>query len=179
MCSIETNNGSHRPDESAIGHGTVWYSRLRRSGLRGRGLPAAKVGGRERSDLFVSSFGSYGQYLRRSLKPFVHAGEDFREQSRPRDSVPVEALKPKCKVRNGYQHPDALRWVPGDGEVVRWSHRLLEIGEMPPEIRTAIFRRTKMKGSRKNTAQVNERRAGGRKKINQPPVQHTMELGVT
>jgi hypothetical protein len=59
--------------------GTVWYIEDARELVSAVvAYPRSKLSGEQRSDLFVSSFGSYGQYLRRSLKPFVQAGEDFK-----------------------------------------------------------------------------------------------------
>lgn len=124
--------------------GTVWYFEDARELVSAVvAYPRPKLGNENRSDLYVSSFGAYGQYLRRRLKPFVLKGEDFKRAEV--DAVIqflFEALKRYGIVEQvrdgeipGYQiNPDALRWLAGDGVVRPVDRtRLLDIGEMPPE----------------------------------------------
>jgi ATP-dependent helicase YprA (DUF1998 family) len=124
--------------------GTVWYIEdVRELVSAVVAYPRPRTGNGNRSDLFVSSYGSYGQYLRRSLKPFVAAGEEFKRPDVDRViQFLFEALKRYGIVEQvrdgevpGYQiNPDALRWLAGDGVVRPVDRtRLLDIGEMPPE----------------------------------------------
>lgn len=98
----------------------------------------------ERTGFFISSYGSYGRYLKRSLTPYVQPGQNFG-----RDHVDrvIQFLLLALKrygiveqVRNGdvpgFQiNPDALRWKPGDGEIRPLDRtRLLQAGEIPPQV---------------------------------------------
>ena len=98
----------------------------------------------ENNGFFVSSYGGYGRYVRRSLLRFVPQGAHFG-----RDEVDAVlrflfvALKRYGIVEQvrsgdvpGYQiNHDALRWRAGNGEVRPLDRtRLLEAGEIPPEV---------------------------------------------
>ena len=101
----------------------------------------------ERSGLFVSSYGGYGRYLKRSLAGYLAPGQTL---GRPEVDQAIRFLLLALKrygiveqVRSGrdgddpgYQiNADALRWLPGDGEVRPVDRtRLLEAGEIPPEV---------------------------------------------
>ena len=101
----------------------------------------------DRSGLFLSSYGAYGRYLKRSLTPYLPEGQKLN-----RDEVDevirfvMLALKRYGIVEQvrsgrddddpGYQlNADALRWMPGDGEIRAIDRtRLLEAGEVLPEV---------------------------------------------
>jgi ATP-dependent helicase YprA (DUF1998 family) len=98
----------------------------------------------DRTGFFVSSYGSFGRYIRRTLLPFAPAGNKFG-----RDDVDAcirflfLALKRYGIVEQvrsgdvpGYQlNHDALRWLADSGEVRPMDRtRLLDAGEVPPEV---------------------------------------------
>jgi ATP-dependent helicase YprA (DUF1998 family)/very-short-patch-repair endonuclease len=98
----------------------------------------------DKSGFFVSSYGGYGRYLKRSLAPFVPPGQNF---GRPEVDQVLRFLFLALKrygiveqVRGGevpgYQiNADALRWMPAEGEIRPIDRtRLLEAGEIPPEV---------------------------------------------
>lgn len=98
----------------------------------------------DRSGFFVSSYGGYGRYLKRSLMPYVPQGIHFG-RTEVDDSIRFLFLALKRygiveQVRSGevpgYQiNADALRWLPGSGDVRPVDRtRLLEVGEVPPEV---------------------------------------------
>lgn len=99
---------------------------------------------REQTGFFVSSYGGYGRYVKRSLAPHVPQGETFgRDEVDQIIRFLFLALKRYGiieQVRSGdvpgYQiNPDALLWSPGDGCVRPIDRtRLLEAGETPPEV---------------------------------------------
>jgi ATP-dependent helicase YprA (DUF1998 family) len=122
---------------------TVWYLEDVRDLQRSDIAYPRKKAPADRGGFFVSSFGNYGRYLKRSLVKFVPSG-----QSLGRDEVDQVirflflALKRYGiveQVRNGgdpgYQiNPDAFRWLPADGRIRPLDRtRLLEAGEIPPE----------------------------------------------
>ncbi|MCL4502400.1 MAG: DEAD/DEAH box helicase [Deltaproteobacteria bacterium] len=100
--------------------------------------------GRKELGLFISSYGGYGRYLKRSLSPYVPQGSSFgRTEVDQVISFLFLSLKRYGiieQVRNsqdpGYQiNPDALRWLPGEGAIRPLDRtRLLEAGEIPPEV---------------------------------------------
>lgn len=124
--------------------GTVWYlDEMRELVQSDVAYPRPKRAG-ESSGLFISSYGSYGRYLRRSLKEFVPPGDVF---GRAEVDAAIQFLLLALKrygiveqVRSGdipgYQiNPDALRWVAGNGEERPLDRtRLLDAGEMPPQV---------------------------------------------
>ncbi|MBL8199863.1 MAG: DEAD/DEAH box helicase [Chromatiales bacterium] len=101
----------------------------------------------DRTGLFVSSYGSFGRYLKRTLAPHVQPGQPF---GRPEVDQAIQFLLLALKrygiveqVRSGrdggdpgYQvNADALRWRPGDGDVRPIDRtRMMEAGEIPPEV---------------------------------------------
>jgi hypothetical protein len=124
--------------------GTVWYlDELRELVQSDVAYPRPKRSG-ESSGFFVSSYGSYGRYLRRSLKEFVLPGEAFgRAEVDSAIRFLLLALKRYGIVEQvrssdvpGYQiNPDALRWVAGNGEERQMDRtRLLAAGEIPPQV---------------------------------------------
>jgi len=98
----------------------------------------------DRTGFFVSSYGGYGRYLKRSLAPYVVPGQNFgRDEVDRTIRFLLLALKRYGIVEQvrsgevpGYQiNPDALRWMPGDGTIRPLDRtRLLEAGEIPPEV---------------------------------------------
>jgi len=98
----------------------------------------------DRTGLFISSYGSYGRYLKRSLARYAPQGQSFgRAEVDQTIRFLFLALKRYGIVEQvrsgevpGYQlNADALRWLPGEGEVRPLDRtRLLEAGEIPPEV---------------------------------------------
>jgi len=101
----------------------------------------------ERTGFFVSSYGGYGRYLRRTLLPHVAPGKSFgRSEVDQTIRFLLLALKRYGIVEQvrggqdgrdpGYQiNADALRWLPADGDIRPIDRtRLLEAGEIPPEV---------------------------------------------
>ena len=127
--------------------GTVWYLDDERE-LTGSVVAWPRSGRpREGRGHFVSSYGAYGQYLRRTLTPHLPPGQSFgRAETDEAIRFLFLALKRYGIVEQvrsrrdgddpGYQlNADALRWFPGDGEdrpVERT--RLLEEGGLPAEV---------------------------------------------
>ena len=128
--------------QSRLAEGTVWYlneaKELEHSDVA---YPRSRHG--QEYGLFVSSYGGFGRFVRRSLKPHVPAGVQFG-----RDEVDgvirylFLALRKYGvleQVRSGdpagYQiNPDALLWLAGDGEERATDRtRLIEVGETPPQ----------------------------------------------
>ena len=127
--------------------GTAWYLDDERE-LTSSVIAWPRSGWKgERKGYFVSSYGAYGQYLRRTLAPYVPPGRTFgRAETDETIRFLFLALKRYGIVEQvrgssdnddpGYQlNADALRWLPGDGEdrpVERT--RLLEEGGLPAEV---------------------------------------------
>lgn len=98
----------------------------------------------DRTTLFVSSYGAYGRYLKRSLLPYLPPNTGLgREEVDEAIRYLFLALKRYGIVEQvrsgdvpGYQiNADALRWLPGTGEERPVDRtRLLEEGEMLPEV---------------------------------------------
>lgn len=124
---------------------TVWYledeKELTKSAVA---YPRAQHGRERAGGLFVSSYGAYGRYLKRSLDEHMPRGQKL---NRSLVDQTIKFLFFALKrygiieqVRSGevpgYQiNPEALRWMPGDGQVRPVDRiRLLETGEIPPEV---------------------------------------------
>ena len=98
----------------------------------------------DRAGFFISAYGGYGRYVRRSLAPYVPQGQPFgRVDIDHTIRVMFLALKRYGIVEQvrsgdvpGYQiNVAALRWLPGQGELRPIDRtRLLEAGEIPPEV---------------------------------------------
>jgi len=98
----------------------------------------------DRTGFFVSSYGGYGRYLKRSLAPHVPQGQNFgREEVDRAIRFLLQALKRYGIVEQvrsgdvpGYQiNPDAMRWLPGEGVIRPLDRtRLLSAGEILPEV---------------------------------------------
>jgi very-short-patch-repair endonuclease len=97
--------------------------------------------------LFVSSYGAYGRYLKRRLSPYVPGGQrlgrdDIDEVIRflflalKRYGIVEQVRSGRDGNDPGYQlNADALRWLPGNGEVRPVDRtRLLHAGEIPPAV---------------------------------------------
>ena len=127
--------------------GTVWYLDDARE-LTSSTVAWPRSGRRgEARGYFVSSYGAYGQYLRRSLAAYLPPGQSFgRTETDEAIRFLFQALKRYGIVeqvrsgRNGddpgYQiNADALGWLPGDGEDRPVDRtRLLEEGGLPAEV---------------------------------------------
>ena len=123
----------HLEDERELTNSVVAWPRSRRKGDRG--------------GYFVSSYGAYGQYARRTL--VTHLPSDQRLGRSETDAV-IRFLFLALKrygiveqVRGGRQdddpgyqlNPDALRWLPGDGKDRPPDRtRLLDEGRLPAEV---------------------------------------------
>lgn len=101
----------------------------------------------DRSGFFLSSYGAFGRYVKRLLFPHVVGDQPFgRDEVNGVIRFLLLALKRYGIVEQvrggrdgddpGYQlNADALRWLPGDGEVRPLDRtRLLAAGEIPPEV---------------------------------------------
>lgn len=124
--------------------GTVWYLEDTRELVKSQvAFPRPKQRG-DSNGLFVSSYGSFGRYVKRSLVPFLPQGQPFG-----RDEVDTSirflflALRRYGiieQVRSGeipgYQiNHDSLRWIAGTGDIRPVDRtRLLDAGEIPPDV---------------------------------------------
>jgi superfamily II DNA/RNA helicase len=98
----------------------------------------------EPAGFFISSYGSFGRYLRRSLLPHVPQGQSFgRDEVDTCIRFLLLALKRYGIVEQvrsgdvpGYQiNHDSLRWIAGSGEIRPVDRtRLLDAGEIPAEV---------------------------------------------
>lgn len=103
---------------------------------------------RDRGGFFISSYGAYGRYLKRCLLTHLPDGTPLgRDEIDAIIRFLLLALKRYGIVEQvrsrpvgeepdpGYQlNADALRWLPGDGEIRPIDRtRLLDAGEIPPE----------------------------------------------
>jgi ATP-dependent helicase YprA (DUF1998 family)/very-short-patch-repair endonuclease len=98
----------------------------------------------DRTGFFVSSYGGYGRYVKRTLVSYVTPGLNFgRDEVDRTIRFLLLALKRYGIVEQvrsgdvpGYQiNADALRWLPGSGEIRPVDRtRLLSAGEIPPEV---------------------------------------------
>lgn len=123
---------------------TVWYLEDARELVKSVVAYPRPKRGDDRTGLFVSSYGGYGRYLKRSLVPHVLSGKNFgRQEVDQTIRFLFLALKRYGIVEQvrggeipGYQiNADALRWLPGEGVVRPVDRtRLLAAGEIPPEV---------------------------------------------
>lgn len=98
----------------------------------------------DRSGFFVSSYGGYGRYIKRTLVPYAPQDHSFgRDEVDEVIRFLLLALKRYGvieQVRNeevpGYQiNPESIRWLSGSGEVRPLDRtRLIEAGEIPPDV---------------------------------------------
>ena len=123
---------------------TVWYLEDARELAKSEVAYPRPRQQQDRSGIFVSSYGNYGRYVRRRLTAYVPEGHHFgRTEVDQTIRFLFLALKRYGIVEQvrsgdvpGYQiNADALRWLPGDGVVRPVDRtRLLEAGEVPPEV---------------------------------------------
>jgi hypothetical protein len=126
---------------------TVWYLEEERElskSVVSYPRPRKKT---DRGGLFISSYGAFGRYLRRSLAAHLPEGAPFGRQevdevigflllALKRYGI-VEQVRSNADGDDpGYQmNADALRWLPGDGEIRPVDRvRLMAAGEVPPEV---------------------------------------------
>lgn len=127
--------------------GTVWYLEDERELTRAVVAYPRPRSRRDRSGFFVSSYGAYGRYVKRTLSQMVppdhalgRAEIDgiirFLLLALKRYGIIEQVRSGRDNDDLGYQlNADALRWLPGDGEVRPVDRtRLLEVGEIPPEV---------------------------------------------
>jgi ATP-dependent helicase YprA (DUF1998 family)/very-short-patch-repair endonuclease len=153
---------------------TVWYLEDARELTRAEVAYPRPKRQQDRSGVFLSSYGSFGRYLKRTLARYATANQPLgREQI---DAI-IRFLLLACKrygiveqVRSsrngddpGYQiNADALRWLPGNGEIRPIDRtRLLAAGEIPPEVNRYFVERYRgfvdlksVLEAREHTAQV-------------------------
>ncbi len=123
---------------------TVWYLEDARELVKSVVAYPRPKQPMDRTGFFVSSYGSYGRYVKRLLRQHVPQGQNF---GRPEVEQAIRFLFLALKrygiveqVRSGevpgYQiNADALRWLPAQGEIRPLDRtRLLEVGEIPPEV---------------------------------------------
>jgi ATP-dependent helicase YprA (DUF1998 family)/very-short-patch-repair endonuclease len=127
--------------------GTVWYLEDARELTKAEVAYPRPKRQQDRSGFFLSSYGGFGRYLKRTLAPYAAAYQPLgREQVDAVIRFLLLALKRYGIVEQvrsgrdgddpGYQlNADALRWLPGDGEIRPVDRtRLLAAGEIPPEV---------------------------------------------
>lgn len=123
---------------------TVWYLDDARELSKSNIAYPRPRNQQDRSGFFVSSYGGYGRYLKRSLVPYVPQGQNFgRNEVDQTIRFLFLALRRYGIIEQvrgggvpGYQiNADALRWLPGGGAVRPLDRtRLLEAGEFPPQV---------------------------------------------
>jgi ATP-dependent helicase YprA (DUF1998 family) len=127
--------------------GTVWYledARDLTTSLVAYPRPRRQ---QDRTGFFVSSYGAYGRYVKRALASFVPQGLPFGRAevdevirflflALKRYGIVEQVRSGRDGDDPGYQlNPDALRWLPADGEIRPVDRtRLVEAGEEPPEV---------------------------------------------
>lgn len=123
---------------------TAWYLEDARDLEKSEvGYPRPK-GRQDRTGLFISSYGGYGRYVKRTLASYVPEGQPFgRAEVDHVIRFLFLALKRYGIVEQvrsgdvpGYQiNADALRWLPADGTDRPIDRtRLQQAGEIPPEV---------------------------------------------
>lgn len=124
--------------------GTVWYLEDERELTRAVVAYPRPRNRQDRSGFFVSSYGAYGRYVKRTLGPLVPAGHNlgraeideiirFLLLALKRYGITEQVRSGRDNDDPGYQlNADALRWLPGDEEVRPVDRtRLLDAGEIP------------------------------------------------
>ncbi|HEY3287023.1 MAG TPA: DEAD/DEAH box helicase [Gemmatimonadaceae bacterium] len=126
---------------------TVWYLEDARDLTRAVVAYPRPKRQHDRDGLFISSYGAFGRYVKRSLAPSLPEGHAldrvevdqvirFLFLSLKRYGIVEQVRSGRDDEDPGYQlNADALRWLPSDGEVRPIDRtRLLETGEIPPEV---------------------------------------------
>ncbi len=127
--------------------GTVWYLDDERELTRSVVAYPRPRTRQDRTGFFVSSYGAYGRYVKRTLSTLVPPQHNlgraeideiirFLLLALKRYGIIEQVRSGRDSDDPGYQlNADALRWLPGDGEVRPVDRtRLLEAGEIPPEV---------------------------------------------
>lgn len=127
--------------------GTVWYLEDERELTRAVVAYPRPRARQDRSGFFVSSYGAYGRYVKRALSSFVPPEHNlgrteideiirFLLLALKRYGIVEQVRSGRDNDDPGYQlNADALRWLPGNGEIRPVDRtRLLEAGEVPPEV---------------------------------------------
>lgn len=127
---------------------TIWYLEDARELTKSEvAYPRPRRRQQDRTGFFISSYGSYGYYLKRALMPHLPEGHSlgrseldeiirFLFLALKRYGIVEQVRSGRDNDDPGYQlNADALRWLPGDGEIRPVDRtRLLEAGEIPPEV---------------------------------------------
>lgn len=127
--------------------GTVWYLEDERELTRAVVAYPRPRARQDRSGLFVSSYGAYGRYVKRTLSSLVPPEHNlgrteideiirFLLLALKRYGIIEQVRSGRENNDPGYQlNADALRWLPSDGEIRPVDRtRLLDAGEIPPEV---------------------------------------------
>ena len=126
---------------------TVWYLDDARDLTKANIAYPRPKGPRDRDVISISSFGSFGRYLKRTLmahipestplgRPEVDEVIRFLFLALKRYGIVEQVRSDREGNDPGYQiNVDALRWLPGSGDVRPVDRtRLLAAGEIPPEV---------------------------------------------
>ena len=119
-------------EPNELAKSTVAYPRARRSKDRRE----------DRAGFFVSSYGTFGRYVRRRLLKHAGGGHPFGREEVDRairflfGALERYGILERVRGVDGYQiNPGALRWVAGDGKTRPVDRtRLLEAGEIPAQV---------------------------------------------
>lgn len=124
--------------------GTVWYLEDARELTKAEVAYPRSRRQQDRSGLFISSYGAFGRYLKRTLAPLASrlTRDDvdtiirFLLFALKRYGIVEQVRSGRDDDDPGYQiNADALRWLPGDGTIRPVDRtRLMEAGEIPPEV---------------------------------------------
>lgn len=127
--------------------GTVWYMEDERELTRAVVAYPRPRTRQDRSGFFVSSYGAFGRYVKRTLSPLIPPDHNlgradideiirFLLLALKRYGIIEQVRSGRENDDPGYQlNADALRWLPGDGEIRPVDRtRLLDAGEIPPEV---------------------------------------------
>ena len=126
---------------------TVWYLEDARELTKAEVAYPRSKRQHDRYGFFISSYGAYGRYLKRSLTPYLPGGQKLSREgvdevirflllALKRYGIVEQVRSGQDNDDPGYQlNADALRWMPGDGEIRAVDRtRLLEAGEIPSEV---------------------------------------------
>lgn len=135
---------------SRLREDTVWYLDDPRDLVKATvAYPRPQRKGKRRDDpygLFVSSYGAFGRYVKRTLNrnaPGIRLGRaeideiiGFLFLGLRRYGIVEQVRGDRDGEDPGYQiNPDAVRWLPGTGAIRPIDRtRLAEAGEVPPEV---------------------------------------------
>jgi len=124
--------------------GTVWYLEDARELTKAEVAYPRSRRQADRSGLFLSSYGAFGRYLKRTLAPYAQqlTRDDIDSLIRflllalKRYGIVEQVRSGRDGDDPGYQiNSDALRWLPAGGEIRPVDRtRLMAAGEIPPEV---------------------------------------------